>query len=219
MPIEERRPIAARRLRIFQRMADALVRAGVSANAVSMAGMACGVLAGCAFAATPHVGWWRLAFALGAGLVQLRLLANMLDGMVALAGGKASPVGELYNEIPDRVSDVATLAGLGFALGGCPVMAAVAAFLAVMAAYVRAAARVAGAPQDYCGPMAKPHRMVAVTVTVLACAVLPRSWTMDWHDDGRGLAAIALLVIGVGTLVTIVRRLVRAGRALRGAER
>ena len=31
---------------------------------------------------------------------------NMLDGMVAMAAGKASWRGEILNELPDRVSDV-----------------------------------------------------------------------------------------------------------------
>ena len=46
-----------------------------------------------------------------------------------------------------------------------------AAILAIFVAYVRAAVKVAGAPQDYSGPMAKPHRMFLVTVTALLCAL------------------------------------------------
>lgn len=55
--------------------------------------------------------FWLIA-ALGA---QLRLTANMLDGMVALASRRDSKVGELYNEIPDRVSDAAVSIGAGYA--------------------------------------------------------------------------------------------------------
>ncbi len=40
----------------------------------------------------------------GALLVQLRLLANLYDGMVAVLRQIASPVDELFNEVPDRVS-------------------------------------------------------------------------------------------------------------------
>ena len=40
----------------------------------------------------------------GAGLILLRLLANMLDGMVADESGEGGPLGSLYNEIPDRIS-------------------------------------------------------------------------------------------------------------------
>ena len=47
----------------------------------------------------------------------LSLLANLLDGMVAMGRGVASPVGELFNEVADRVSDTAILLGLGWAAG------------------------------------------------------------------------------------------------------
>ena len=49
--------------------------------------------------------------------VQLRLLCNLLDGMVAVEGGRSSPVGALYNEVPDRVADSLLLVALGYAVG------------------------------------------------------------------------------------------------------
>jgi len=57
--------------------------------------------------------------------------------MVAIASGTASPVGELYNDVPDRFSDAATFIGLGFAAGGYPMLGWIAAILAIMTAYVR----------------------------------------------------------------------------------
>lgn len=63
-----------------------------------------------------------LAWFGGAGGVQLRLMANLLDGMVAerlgVASSVANPLGLVYNDLPDRVSDIAILGGLGLALGG-----------------------------------------------------------------------------------------------------
>ena len=44
-----------------------------------------------------------MLFLVAAVCVQLRLLANLLDGMVAVGSGQASRIGELYNEVPDRV--------------------------------------------------------------------------------------------------------------------
>ena len=99
-------------------------------------------------------------------------MANLLDGMVAIGRGVASPVGELFNEVPDRVSDTAVLVGLGVAAGS--VWLGLAAALAAMAtAYVRTTARAAGAPSDFGGPMAKQHRMALVTALALWCAVIP----------------------------------------------
>ena len=61
-------------------------------------------------------------------LIQLRLAANMFDGMVAIETGKASPTGAIYNEIPDRVSDAAMFLGAGYAAGGQPPLGYRAAF-------------------------------------------------------------------------------------------
>src|SRR5262249_23536590 len=141
-----------------------LARRGVRANAISVAGMAAGVLAGVALALTSRVTLPALAWLTAAALGPAPPLADLLDGMVAIGSGRASRVGELFNEVPDRVSDAATLVGLGHAAGGLPWLGDLAAILALFVAYVRAAAKVAGAPHDYCGPMAKQHRMFVVTL-------------------------------------------------------
>jgi phosphatidylglycerophosphate synthase len=155
---------------------------------------------------------WIIA-ALGA---QLRLTANMLDGMVALASGRASTVGELYNEVPDRVSDAAVFIGAGYAWGGNVALGYVGTILAIFTAYVRAAGKIAGACNEFCGPMAKQHRMLVVTVACVYSAVVPRSWQIFHFDNAKlGVMGIALFVIVVGCLITVVRRLNRIARALR----
>ena len=154
---------------------------------------------------------WLVA-ALGA---QLRLTANMLDGMVALASSRASKTGELYNEVPDRISDAAVFIGAGFAWGGNAALGYIATILAIFTAYIRAAGKIAGAPNEFCGPMAKQHRMLVITIGCLYSAVVPRSWQI-FHVDNLELGVMtpSLTVIIVGCLITIVRRLKRIGRAL-----
>jgi len=96
--------------------------------------MLCGIAAGMMFAATTHIAHTWIAWLAGAVLVQLRLLANLCDGMVAVLRNIASPVGELFNEVPDRVSDAATLIGFGYAAGSDGVLGFIAALLAVFLA-------------------------------------------------------------------------------------
>lgn len=205
----DRRPIAARQLRVSALAAGWLVRRGASANGISLLGMAAGVGAGAAFAATASAtpGWARVAWLLGAALVQARLVANLLDGMVAIGRGIASAVGELFNEVPDRVSDSAVLAGLGVAAGQ-PALGLLAALAAMATAYVRAVGKGAGAGSEFCGPMAKQQRMALATAGGVACAVLPRAWTAGWP------AAILWIVVA-GSLLTAARRLLRIARTLR----
>ena len=175
--------------------------------------LVCAVLAGLAFAATR---WAVEAAAIlwfgGAVLVQLRLAANMFDGMVALARSIPSPVGELYNEIPDRLSDSAVLIGAGFA-GGNWGLGVAAALAAMGTAYVRAAGKAAGAPNDFSGPMAKPHRMFLMTALALWSSLAPREWQPTMA--GLELPSIALIVVTLGCVFTMLRRLRWIAEALR----
>lgn len=210
----DRRPIATREKKLVKRVASRLAATGLTANAISMLGMVCGIAAGTAFlltGAAPEQA--RIFWIAGAALVQLRLAANMFDGMVALETGGASPLGELYNEVPDRVSDAATLIGLGYAAAAQPELGWAAALAAVLTAYVRAAVKVAGAKQDFCGPMAKPHRMFLVTVGALYCGLAPARW-QPALDTGAGIPAAVLGVIILGSLWTTLRRLRHAAREL-----
>ena len=207
----ERRPLASRNLRIFQRLAAALARAGVSANAISAMGMLFGAAAGAALVMTAHDAPRRwMYWAAAAALIQLRLLCNMLDGMVAIERGTASPTGELYNEIPDRVSDSAVLIGLGYAEGGDVAWGFGAALAAMFTAYVRAMGKCAGAPQEFCGPMAKPQRMFLSTLVAIFYAAAPEA-----ARDRYAVATILLILIVAGSALTALRRLARIARALR----
>jgi phosphatidylglycerophosphate synthase len=212
----ERRPIASREHPLSIRIASWLAARGVSPNAISTAGMIAGIIAGVAFACTPlwEQGWFL--FLVGAAGMQARLLANMFDGMVAIQTKRASPLGELYNEVPDRVSDAAIFIGAGYAVGGMPELGYLAAVAALFTAYVRAEGKVAGAPQEFCGPMAKPQRMFVLTMAALYAGLAPSAWQPQITAvPGRGIIAVALLIIAAGGFVTAVRRLVRTARVLR----
>lgn len=216
-PAPDRRPIAARDLRLFEGLAAWIAARRVSANAISVAGMICGIIAGAVFALTPHLpDWERTLWLAGAACVQLRLLANMLDGMVAIARATQSRVGELYNEVPDRVSDAATLIGLGYAALGEPWLGYVAALLAILTAYIRAVGKAGGAPSDFRGPMAKQQRMFLVTLAAVYLTLAPRPWRFTWGpDDTWGVPAAALALIAAGAAVTCVRRLLGIAASLR----
>lgn len=212
----DRRPIASRNLPLAIRLADRLARAGVSPNAISVGGMLAGVAAGAAFACTGSAAGGRWCFALAAGLMVVRLVANMLDGMVAIEAGKSSPVGQLYNEVPDRVSDSGIFIGAGYAAGSVPELGYLAALAAMFTAYVRAQGRAAGGAQEFCGPLAKPQRMAVLGAAALGAAVAPAP-SLDAATAwlGAGPIAVALWIITVGSVVTAARRLARSARTLR----
>lgn len=209
----ERRPIAARNLALSGLAARHLATRGVSANAISIAGLLAAILAGLFLGFATPAGWAWLAAVL---LVELRLLCNMFDGMVAIERGTASRLGEIYNEVPDRLADAAVLIGLGYAAGGAPWLGYLAALGAVLTAYLRAFGTSLGKPADFGGPMAKPHRMHAVALVALLCAVaVAAGWRTDNVLPSLGLPALGLAVIALGTALTAVLRLARLTRALR----
>lgn len=223
----DRRPISSRDTRASHAVAHWLVRRGASPNGISVAGMFFGMAAGAFLAGTALApGWARFLWIAGAACIQCRLLANMFDGMVAVERGVASPVGELYNEVPDRVSDTATLAGLGFAAGGDPFLGLGAASAALFVAYVRAMGKAAGGSavkQEFCGPMAKQQRMFIATAAALYCGLAPAAWQPSWAAswgarESWGLPAAALGVIILGCIITAPRRLLRIAAALRATR-
>src|SRR5213080_1647353 len=208
----DRRPIATRNRKWAQAATTWLAARNVSPNTISIAGMCACIVAGLALGVT-SIADYRILWLIAALGAQLRLTANMLDGMVALASGRASKVGELYNEIPDRISDTAVFIGAGFAWGGNIALGYIATILAIFTAYVRAAGKIAGAPNEFCGPMAKQHRMLVITLIGLYSAVTPSSWqAISFNSSKIGLMSLGLAVIIMGSIITVIRRLARIAR-------
>jgi phosphatidylglycerophosphate synthase len=210
--IKDRRPLKTRSWPIFQKIAAGLATAGVSPNSISVASVFFAVLGAVGFLIT---GWttdnilMRCGWLLAIVGIQLRLIANLLDGMVAVEGGKASAVGPLYNEVPDRISDPILLIAAGYAYSGSAMAGWAAAVLALLVAYTRAIGASVGAGQLFLGPMAKQQRMALLTLVAALALVLPSSWLQIMEVSGRaiGLLEIALWIMVVGCVMTVIRRL------------
>jgi phosphatidylglycerophosphate synthase len=147
-----------------------------------------------------------MLFLAAAGCIQLRLLCNMLDGLVAVEGGKRTVFGEIFNDMPDRFADVAILVGAGYSIANYSwghELGWVAATLAVITAYIRLLGGSMGVTQYFLGPMAKPHRMALLTG---ACVV---SMFENYLGLGGKTIALALIIMTIGMLVTCVRRTLR----------
>lgn len=207
----ERRPIATRETGWARALAARLARTGLSANAISVLGVAFAVVAGAALLLSDSPAWraWLVLAALG---IQLRLLCNMFDGMVAVEHGSATPEGALYNDVPDRIADTVILvaAGHGVAAGGWdPMLGWAAAVMAMFTAYVRVLGGALGTPQYFVGPQSKSQRMAVLTGAALLGAAMPSA-----ELAGRVLTA-ALVVVLVGSTITVIRRVLLIARELR----
>lgn len=144
-------------------------------------------------------------------MIQGRLICNLLDGMVAVEGGMKSPVGAVYNELPDRIADTLIILGVGYGLSPDFSMAItlswVGAFFAVMTAYVRVLGGACGLEQQFTGPMAKQHRMALLTSVAVIAAFIPSLW-------GIWLFFISLWIIILGSTLTTIFRTRRILRDL-----
>jgi phosphatidylglycerophosphate synthase len=203
-----RRPLASRRLSVMRRLAGRLAALGLSPNQISFAGIVFSGLAATAFVNTPMMpALWLVA----AALIQLRLLANLLDGLVAVEEGLGSPTGPLWNEMPDRIEDTLIIVGFGLAIGQTD-LGLWTALAAVSCAYVRMLGGALGQQQDFTGPMAKQHRMAALTI---GCAI---AFVESVVGAEHRVAELLLWLVLAGTVVTILRRTLALARKLRNAE-
>jgi phosphatidylglycerophosphate synthase len=191
----DRRPLTTRNASWAKALAAALVRSAITPNQISVISIVFALIGAGLLLYWPT----PLGFVLGAVCVQLRLLCNMLDGMVAVEGGKQSPLGALYNELPDRIADSLFLVALGIA-AGYPWLGWLMALLAALTAYIRVTGGSLGLAQDFRGPQAKPHRMAVMTVALLLGAA-----ELHWRASVQVLL-LGSIVIAVGTALTCITR-------------
>ena len=204
---EARRPLASRDTGWARALARTLTGARVSPDAISAASIVAavgGAAALLALLALPAPAG-PLLCALG---VQLRLLCNLLDGMVAVEGGLGGPLGPLWNELPDRVADSVLIVALGHA-AGLPALGWAGALLAALTAYIRATGGALGLAQDFRGLQSKPRRMAVMTLGCLLAAAAP------WWPPAAQALALAAWVIALGSALTCAGRTRRIAVQLR----
>lgn len=192
---EDRRPIAARSTGWAQALSAALARSSVTPNQISVLSIFFAVIGAVGLLAAPSL-LGLVACSIG---VQLRLVCNLLDGMVAMEGGKQTPTGALYNEYPDRIADSLLIVALGYA-AGMPWLGWLGALLAALTAYVRLSGASLGLPQDFRGPMAKQHRMFVLTLACVAAII------EQWVSHTGYALQVAAVVIAAGALLTCITR-------------
>lgn len=211
--IENRRDVATRQVRFFQRLAKSLVRKGYTPNQVSILSTVFALIAGLALAYSSEIEpeWGLLIIAILG--IQLRLVCNLIDGLMAVEGGLKTPAGEIFNDVPDRISDILIIMGAAWGAQKFYPWAIhagwLAAILSVLTAYVRTLGASLTGRHDFSGPMAKQHRMFLMTIAVAGASleffgILSRGFSLSF----------ALILIALGAFATCIRRLVRLNEDL-----
>ena len=180
-----RRPIGEG-FRATARFATALcVRLNVHPDAISYASVIAAAIAAFCFWKSGVHPWLLFVAPLSC---YLRLWFNMLDGMVALASGRASWRGEILNDLPDRVSDVLIFAGVAHSGWMNPFLGYWAAIFALLTAYVGMFGQAVGVQREFSGVMSKPWRMV--TLHIGAWMTLVYFW---WNGGAIFLSDLLIL--------------------------
>jgi len=176
----------------------ALARAGVTANAVTLAAALLSLGMGA---------WLALSHGSRAALLALplalfvRMALNAIDGMLAREHGQKSRLGALLNELGDVVSDTALYLPLAVVPGFEPRLVTLIVVLAALGEMAGALGPTIGASRRYDGPMGKSDRAFAFGLIALlvGLGVAP----------GRWLTAVLALVLAL-SLATVWNRARRA---------
>lgn len=224
-----RRPLNSRGSRWSVALTSLLLASSLSPNQISVGSVIAATVSAIAFitsgcAEAPAACGYLLISA--AVFIQLRLLCNLLDGMVAIEGGRKSVLGEVYNDLPDRISDVLILVAAGYSVTAAtvipvsgPTLGWAAAVTAVTTAYVRVLGVSLGTPHFFAGPMAKPHRMAVLTAASLFGGIwLVTHPTADSRMAAMNVVAATLVFITIGGIITGVRRTRMIAVALQTSE-
>ncbi|HRK31230.1 MAG TPA: CDP-alcohol phosphatidyltransferase family protein [Tepidisphaeraceae bacterium] len=208
---KSRRPIAQPLRRTATTAVALCCRLNVHPDLISYLSVVASLIAAVCFWYSARWPWLLLVAPL---FCYARLYCNMLDGMVALASGKASRRGELLNELPDRVSDLLVFVSIAHSGLAHMLLGYWAGIAAVLTAYVGTLGQAAGAHRDYSGLMSKPWRMVVVHAGAWATFFMPQVSVELWRGATLSLMDVACVIIILGCVQTMIQRLVRIVRAL-----
>jgi CDP-diacylglycerol---glycerol-3-phosphate 3-phosphatidyltransferase len=184
-------------------LARALIRLGVSANAITVAGFLLNCVAGLVVASG--------SLALGGLLYLLFCSLDFLDGSVARLTGTGGPFGAFLDSTLDRLAEAAVLVGLVYWYGARaePLWATAAAAAMIgsfMVSYARARAEGLGFDCEV-GWLQRPERIVLLGTALVASPVA------EWAPP----AAVAALI--AATAITTVQRIAHVARLAGAAGR
>jgi CDP-diacylglycerol--glycerol-3-phosphate 3-phosphatidyltransferase len=168
------------------------VRAGVSANAVTLAALLLSLAHGAWLTIMPGTSWPLLLLPV---TLFVRMALNAIDGIMAKEHEQATPAGAILNELSDVIADAALylpfalIAGLDARL---VVLVVVASLIAEMAG---ALGPMLGVSRNYAGPLGKSDRAVGfgLLAVMLGLGLAPGLWS--------DLYVWVLLVLAMATVM------------------
>lgn len=201
----KRRPIKSRETNLAQKGTNFLIKLKLTPNIISILSI-CFSLVAAIFILKLKTSINYMYILMSILGIQGRLLCNLFDGMVAIQTKKNSSIGELFNEIPDRISDTLIILPLGYIieLPYSIEIAFIAVFLSLFTAYIRVLGTSLGIT-TFKGPMAKQQRMASLTfllIVIFFLNLIKVNLLVIQH-----IILGTLYLINVGCIITIYNRL------------
>ncbi len=212
---DNRRPLKVRGSVWSQKFASYLSKKDITPNQISIGSIAASFIASIFILLISNDNFFTIWISpiLAALFIQMRLLCNLFDGMVALEGGKSTKSGELFNDIPDRVSDSLLFIALGYSITNISFgieLGYLAALFAALTAYVRVLGTSMQAGSCFKGPMAKQHRMAILTTALI---LTPFEFS---YLNSDYILTVTLFIITIGSFLTIINRIKTIYNTLEG---
>ncbi len=185
----------------------ALARMGVTANQVTLAGLALSIAAGLALLILPRQTWVLLSVP---AVMLVRMALNAIDGMLAREHGMQSAVGGFLNELCDVASDCALYLPFAIVLPHAAVWVVLLTVFAALTEMAGVVAQSLGGSRRYDGPMGKSDRafLFGLLALLLGAGVAPGAWC-----TGLLAAGCALTVLTLFRRIKLGSREIEAARA------
>ncbi|WP_327282542.1 MULTISPECIES: phosphatidylinositol phosphate synthase [unclassified Streptomyces] len=199
--------------RVLTPFAAFLLRRGVSPDAVTLIGTA-GVVAGAL------VFFPRGEFFWGTITITLFVFSDLVDGNMARQAGVSSRWGAFLDSTLDRVADAAIFGGLALWYAGSGndnVLCAVAIFCLAsgqVVSYTKARGESIGLPVAVNGLIERAERLV-ISLVAAGLSGLVIFGVPSWIEV---LLPVALWIVAVGSLVTLIQRVVTVRREATEAD-
>jgi CDP-diacylglycerol--glycerol-3-phosphate 3-phosphatidyltransferase len=192
-------------------LGKALVKTGLTPDAVTVIGTVASVAAAVTLFPTGHLFW-------GTIVIWLFVMFDMLDGAMARARGGGTKYGAVLDATCDRVADGAIFAGLAwwavYHENSKPLLAATLVTLVTsqVISYAKARAEASGLSADG-GLIERPDRLVIVLVGA-GLTGIGGYWEVEWLTYA---VYVAMWILAVLSIVTVLQR-VLAVRSSPGAR-
>ncbi len=208
---QTRRELSSRKVNAFQKFAKFLVTLGLTPNQISILSMLFAIIGGGALSQLQNTENFYIFLLIGFIGIQLRLLCNLVDGLMAIEGGLKTPTGELFNDVPDRFSDLFLFFGLSLSIQSWwgPHLGWATSVAAILTAYVRTLGASMGQGHDFKGPLAKQHRMAVMNLTL----ILSGTEQLIFQHYNYSLIT-GFIILFVGSSVTVFTRLYRISKKI-----